>query len=293
MAPKRNFNDWFKNFKSTINSYDYYVNFEKVYFNVEAIKISLNLMNSLIGSKKIEEDFEALMTRYPEIITCIPILIAVRLKDIGKNGLEILDDGTPMIYNFNKKTNTSDEYKKFMYKTGLFELLSNHLINNLVDYVTGVETGMDSNGRKNRGGKNMEALVESYIKATGCKYYTEMQIAEVEKKYKLDLSALSNNGKTVKRFDFIVESEGHVYGFEVNFYASGGSKLNETARSYKMLAEEAKNINGFSLVWITDGAGWQSARNNLEETFDIFDNVYCIDDLDKGVLNQLFNNKIF
>ena len=56
---------------------------------------------------------------------------------------------------------------KFMRKTGLFDLMENHIVNNLVDYVTGIETGLDSNGRKNRGGHLMENLVEGFLCKAG------------------------------------------------------------------------------------------------------------------------------
>ena len=115
-----------------------------------------------------------------------------------------------------------------------------------------------------------------------------MYLADVEKTWNLDLSSISNQGKAKKRFDFVVNKGGTVYAVETNFYSSGGSKLNETARSYKTIALEAKNIEGFAFVWFTDGQGWKSARNNLEETFDVLDNMYCITDLENGIVKELF-----
>ncbi len=286
----RNFDVWLSNFKNTLYGYDYYVDFEKVYANVGCIRVELNIMNSLIGSKNIEKDFENILEKYPEIIRCIPILLAVRLRDI-KNNFEIMDEGEISRYDFTFVRNTPEEYKKFMRQSGLFDLISNHLVNNLVDYVTGVETGLDSNGRKNRGGKKMEQLVETFILETGQNYRKEVRIDEIERIFDLDLSSLSNSGKAVKRFDFVVESRGHIYGIEVNFYSGGGSKLNETARSYKMLAEESKDIDNFTFVWITDGPGWKSARNNLEETFDVLKTIYSINDLENGALYELFRQE--
>ena len=195
-------------------------------------------------------------------------------------------------YNFKKMTMPVEQYKIFMRKTGLFDLMKNHIINNLVDYVTGVETGLDSNGRKNRGGHLMENLVESYIKKAGFikekNYFKEMYISEITEKWRVDLSAISNQGKTEKRFDFVIKTENMIYGIETNFYSSGGSKLNETARSYKTLALETETILNFTFVWFTDGKGWISARNNLEETFDIMENIYNIDDLENGVISEVF-----
>lgn len=195
-------------------------------------------------------------------------------------------------YNFKKMTMPVEQYKIFMRKTGLFDLMKNHIINNLVDYVTGVETGLDSNGRKNRGGHLMENLVESYIKKAGFikekNYFKEMYISEITEKWGVDLSAISNQGKAEKRFDFVIKTENMIYGIETNFYSSGGSKLNETARSYKTLALETETILNFTFVWFTDGKGWISARNNLEETFDIMENIYNINDLENGVISEVF-----
>lgn len=104
----------------------------------------------------------------------------------------------------------------------------------------------------------------------------------------IDLSAISNQGKTEKRFDFVVKTENMIYGIETNFYGGGGSKLNETARSYKTLALEADTIEGFTFVWFTDGKGWMKARNNLEETFDVLEHVYNIEDLEDGIIERVF-----
>ena len=178
-----------------------------------------------------------------------------------------------------------------MRKTGLFDLLENHIISNLLDYATGVETGLDSNGRKNRGGHLMEDLVEIFIFKAGFikgkSYFKEMYIHEITEKWGIDLSAISNQGKAEKRFDFVIKTENMIYGIETSFYASGGSKLNETARSYKQIAQEAATIDGFEFVWFTDGSGWTSARHNLEETFDVMENIYSIDDLENNIINEI------
>lgn len=284
---KRDFNKWLNTFRSSICDYKFYVDFEKVYGNVENIKVELNILNSLIGSKNIENDFKNLVEEYPKVLKCIPILLAVRSREIYA-----IDSDGEYWFNFVKQNYSIDEYIMFMRKTGLFSLISDHLINNLVDYVTGVEVGLDSNGRKNRGGHLMEDLVESYFVQAGLQrnvdYFKEMYLSDVEKQWNLDLSNISNQGKAKKRFDFVVKKGETVYAVETNFYSSGGSKLNETARSYKTIALEAKEIDGFAFVWFTDGQGWKSARNNLEETFDVLDNMYCITDLENGIVKELF-----
>ena len=282
---KRNFNEWFSNFTDSIATYEYYTDFDVVYKNIDKIKVELNIMNSLIGSKNIESDFDLLFKRYPEIRNCIPLLIAVREKEI-----KVIDDGEKLKYNFTS-INDVDLLKRFMRKTGLLDLISNHLVNNLVDYATGVEVGLGSNGRKNRGGHLMEDVLKGFIEQAGFikdkNYFKEMYLKDIEQRWNVDLSMLSNLGKVAKRFDYVVKTNNCIYAFETNFYSSNGSKLNETARSYKMLAEESKNIKGFAFIWITDGLGWQGAKNNLEETFDVMENIYNIKDLENGKLLEI------
>lgn len=282
---KRNFKEWFNTFTDSIATYEYYTDFNTVYKNIDKIKVELNIMNSLVGSKNIENDFDNLFKKYPEIRKCLPLLIAVREKEI-----KVVDDGEKLKYNF---TNIDDIVllKRFMRKTGLFDLISNHLVSNLVDYATGVEVGLGSNGRKNRGGHLMEDVLQGFIEKEGFvlnqNYFKEMYLKDIEHKWNIDLSSLSNLGKVAKRFDYVVKTDNCIYAFETNFYSSSGSKLNETARSYKMIAEESKNIKGFAFVWVTDGLGWVDARNNLEETFDIMDNLYNIKDLSNGKLKEI------
>lgn len=284
---KRNFEEWLTSFRESIADYSYYVDFEKVYQNVDNIKIELNILNSLIGSSDIENDFESLVHRYPEVLKCIPILLAVRANEIYA-----MDVDGAFTYNFKGRNLSIEQYKIFMRKTGLFDLISEHIINNLVDYVLGVETGLDSNGRKNRGGHLMENLVESFICKAGFikgkSYFKEMYIHQIEEKWNIDLSAISNQGKMEKRFDFVIKTPKMVYGIETNFYGSGGSKLNETARSYKTLALETKGMRDyFTFVWFTDGKGWASAKHNLEETFDIMEHLYNISDMENGIIAEV------
>lgn len=289
----RDFNTWLSGFRDSIADYGYYIDFEKVHRNVDNIKVELNILNSLIGSKNIEADFENLMKKYPEVLKCIPLLLAVRTNEIycqDENGGHLFQ------FDFGKYPPHSqahyEKYKYFMQETGLFDLLENHIVNNLVDYATGVETGLDSNGRKNRGGHLMENLVENFIQKGGFvkgeNYFKEMYIHQITEKWGIDLSAISNQGKMEKRFDFVVKTPTMIYGIETNFYGSGGSKLNETARSYKTLSLETDTIDGFTFVWFTDGKGWTSARNNLEETFDVMEHIYNIKDLENGIITEVF-----
>lgn len=282
----RNFTAWLKTFKDSIATWDYYTDFPKVYTNVEKYKIELNLLNSLVGSKNIEQDFKNLVTKYPEVLRVIPLLLAKRDDNVRITEIEGSFD-----FNFKVLNYAVDDYVLFMNNTGLFDLLENRIVRDLVDYATGVEVGMDTNGRKNRTGKVMEDIVENYLQKAGFKrdvnYFKEMYKSDIEERFGLDLSLISNDGKSEKRFDFVVKTNNRVYAIETNFYSSSGSKLNETARSYELLYRQSSNIKDFTFVWITDGSGWNTAKNNLQQTFDVMPTIFNLNDLENGVLNTL------
>ena len=226
----RDFNQWINNFKSSISNYGYYVDFAKIYKLAEKYKIELNILNSLIGSKNIETEFKNIIIKYPATLEVIPMLLAVRSNEIF-----VKDLADEYLFKFNKLVYSVNDYVKFMKETGLFELLQNHIINNLYDYLLGVEVGLDSNGRKNRGGHLMEDLVEKYIQKAGFQknvnYFKEMYTSEIESKWKIDLSILKGEIKATKRWDYVIKTNDQIYVIETNFYSTQGSKLNETARS--------------------------------------------------------------
>ena len=205
-------------------------------------------------------------------------------------------------YNFKRQNYSDDDYVLFMRKTGLFDLLTNHLISNLYDYVLGVEVGLDTNARKNRTGTAMETLVESYLIKAGFvkdkNYFKQLTKSKLEENFKVDLSSIklneifkTNGSSSEKRFDFVVVYGEKYYIIETNFYSTGGSKLNEVARSYKELTLEFKNLSNIEFIWITDGKGWHSAKRNLNETFDILPHLYNINDLDNNVLEKVILKK--
>ncbi|MCW6678498.1 type II restriction endonuclease [Anaerococcus sp. NML200574] len=282
----RDFNNWLSTFTNYLRTYEYYVDFEKVYRNANKYKVELNILNSLIGSKNIEIDFHNLVEKYPECLKAVPILLAVRSIEIYA-----FDDNGDFVYSFDKVNQSPEQYMYFMRETGLFDLMENKITSNLFDYAMGVETGLDSNARKNRGGHIMEELVEDFIIDAGfvkdVDYFKEMYAKNVESLWDIDLGLIVNEGKTSKRFDYVIKTDNNIYAIETNFYNSGGSKLNETSRSYKNLAIEAKNIEGFKFIWITDGFGWKSAKRNLQETFECMDLIFNINDLKNGILKEV------
>ena len=283
----RDFNVWFSTCTDTIATWTYYTDFNKVYKNTDEFKDELNILNGLVGQSDIETEFKRIVSKYPNVLRAIPILIAKREKEIVIN-----DPNKKYIFNFKTPNYTVDEYTMFMRNTGLFDLLERHIIHSLIDYVMGVEVGMDTNGRKSRTGDAMEDLVEAFIVKSGFEkdktYFKEMYISSIEKNWNIDLSSISNTGKTEKRFDFVIKTNSMIYAIETNFYNSQGSKPNETARSYKTIALESKDIEGFTFVWFTDGKGWIPSRHNLEETFDVMEHIYNIKDLENGIIGEVF-----
>ncbi len=256
------FNDFMKPLKETHFSLKDYVDFPKVAANVEAISIKLNQLNYLIGQEDMAKAVERLWEENPKVFSVLDILIAVRTKDKKK---AIDENGN--IHLVSDYFTSPEQVTKFLNDTGLTEVFQKKQIKNLVDYVFGVEVGLDSNARKNRGGHIMEDLVANIFDKHGISYKQEVYYTEFPE----IVRAL---GADNKRFDFVVKAKDKTYLIEANFYTGGGSKLNEVARSYSELAPKINAVPGFEFVWITDGIGWESARNKLEEAFAHIPSVY-------------------
>ena len=256
------FNDFMKPLKETHFSLKDYVDFPKVAVNVEAISIKLNQLNYLIGQEDMAKAVERLWEENSKVFSVLDILIAVRTKDKKK---AIDENGN--IHLVSDYFTSPEQVTKFLNDTGLTEVFQKKQIKNLVDYVFGVEVGLDSNARKNRGGHIMEDLVANIFDKHGISYKQEVYYTEFPE----IVRAL---GADNKRFDFVVKTKGKTYLIEANFYTGGGSKLNEVARSYSELAPKINAVPGFEFVWITDGIGWESARNKLEEAFAHIPSVY-------------------
>lgn len=285
---KQEFKDLIDNLRNTIADYKYYTDFDKVYRNVNSIKLELNILNSLIGSENIESDFIQIINDYPRTLKVIPLLLAIRKS---RNNVPVMD-GELINFKFNKRELSDQDYLKFMEESGLFDLLKNSKIKNLFDYVTGVEVGLDTNARKNRTGSTMENIVESFIKSTNHVAYTkETTKAEIKKLYGIDLDMYLTSEESLKvaekRFDFVIKTSKNLFLIETNFYSGGGSKLNETARSFKSLALDFSNNSDVSFIWITDGVGWKKAKRNLRETYDVMKHLYTLTDLENRILNKI------
>lgn len=239
----------------------FFSDFEKITANVDAISIKLNQLNYLVGKDNMEEAVRRLWDENPKVFSVLDILIAVRASDkkkaIARNGQ------IQLIENFFK---TPEGVIEYLEDTGLKQVLQDKHVTNLVDYVFGVETGLDTNARKNRSGDIMGNKVAEIFQEKGIDFRREVYSTEFE-----EMKCL---GEDRKRFDFVIETETKTYLIEVNFYSGGGSKLNEVARAYSELAPKINQFDNYEFVWITDGVGWNSARSKLEEAFYAIPSVY-------------------
>lgn len=259
--------------KETNATLDFFCDFEKISSNVERIRMKLNQLNYLIGQPDMDEAVKNLWEENPKVFSVLDILIAVRKADCKK----VLDeDGNVRM--LESYYDNVDKVLTFIDKTGLKGILLNKKITNLVDYVFGVETGLDTNARKNRSGSLMEDRVEQIFREAGIGFFREV--------YSTEYPELSILGEDKKRFDFVVDTPNQVYLIEVNFYSSGGSKLNEVARSYSELAPKINAVKGFRFVWITDGQGWMSARNKLEEAYYLIPDLYNLSNIHE-LINEI------
>lgn len=267
---REQFDVFMSQLKETNATLDFYCDFKKIAANVEAISIKLNQLNYLIGQEDMDAAIRRLWDENKSVFSVLEILIAVRSSD---NKKAIMADGDVKM--LNDFFNDVEGVIEYIHGTGLCEVFQNKKITNLVDYVFGVETGLDTNARKNRSGHLMEGQVASIFDKAGVAYREEV--------YSTEYPALSVLGEDKKRFDFVVETNRCTYLMEVNFYSGGGSKLNEVARAYSELSPKINTVDGFEFVWITDGIGWKSARNKLEEAFYAIPNVYNLTTIEEFI----------
>ena len=256
------FSTFMSQLKDTNQTLDFFCDFDKIHNNVENIKLSLCMLNSLIGTSDLRSAVETIWRRDKSAFNVMDILIAVRSEG-KKKVLNSLGECVILDSLFD----SVDGVIEFLKDTGLAEVLQSQKITNLVDYVFGVETGLDSNARKNRSGHVMENVVAEIFDNNNIDYRTEVYSSEWTEM----TQAL---GDDEKRFDFVIETPQKIYLIEVNFYSGGGSKLNEIARSYSDIAPKINAVEGFEFVWITDGIGWNSAKNKLQEAFNIIPSIY-------------------
>lgn len=281
------------NLNDSIRYWDYFVNWEKVLGNTRDLEVDLNIMNYLIGKDDIEKEFGYLLKKHPQIVRLIPVLLACRenqfkiLTDLSGGNLKYED------FSFKNKKSLSEaeiaNAVRFAKETGLLKIFKDKTIKNVIDYTVGIEVGLDSNGRKNRGGTAMETVVETFIadicKSQGFSYMKQATSEKVFAEWKLKLSV----DKSSRRFDFAVYNSKTLYLIETNYYGGGGSKLKATAGEYKSLYDFISK-DGHKFIWITDGLGWESTTRPLEETFNHIEYLLNLKMLTVGLLKDIITS---
>lgn len=271
--------------------WSYFVNWEKVFENTKKIELALNTLNYLIGKENFDEEFEFLLKEHPEVIKVIPALVVRDGKDKKKFKILVDYKNKRLVYedyDFTKRHPTEadiERYLTFVKETGLHDLIVSNRIKSLVDYMIGVEAGLDSNGRKNRGGKAMESIVEAFLhdvcKKQGFRYLKEATAGRIKE----ELGYAVPVDRSSRRYDFVIDNGKELFIVETNFYGGGGSKLKSTAGEYRNLYDV---LGGqFKFFWITDGLGWKTTARPLRETFDHNDYLFNLDMLERGILKHL------
>lgn len=267
---KIDFNTFLSQLKETNATLDFFCDFDKIKNYVEDVEISLNTLNFLIGQKDMESAIRKLWDRNKGCFEDLEILIAVR-----KNSEKKVIDEDGNVRRIRHYFESADGVITFIKETGLQKVFQDKNIKNLVDYVFGVETGLDTNARKNRSGDLMANRVASVFANNGVTYQREINSST--------LPGLEILGKDEKRFDFVIKTSKKTYLIEVNFYSGGGSKLTEVARSYSDIGPKINSLPQYEFVWITDGKGWESAKNKLEEAYSIIPELYNLTTLEKFI----------
>ena len=258
----KDFNKFMSQLSETNATLDFYSDFNKIRNNVSEIALSLNSLNFLLGKENLREAVTMLWNRDKKAFDVLDILIATRRKDKKKF---IDNDGKP--YLISSLFTSIDGVMKFLEETGLSEVFMRKDVKDLVDYVFGVETGLDTNARKNRSGDITETLLHRILNNNGIAHRMEVYSSEFP-----EIKAVL--GEDEKRFDFVIKTKKRTFLIELNFYSGGGSKLNEVARAYRELAPIVNGVKGYEFVWITDGEGWNSAKNKLAEAYNDIPRMY-------------------
>lgn len=282
--------------KDSIKTWDYFINWDKVENNVAGIKIELNILNSLIGSENFDEDFIRLITRYPEIVRTFLPLLAVRGEYINVISDLEWGDFNEKLYDFNPGGKVDDElaseYMDYFHKSKLINLFQDGKISDFVDYVYGVEVGLDTNGRKNRGGTLMENVVEYMILATirdknNIEFLPKANPNEIKRRWGVKISI----EKASHTFDYAIfnNKTGKLFVIESNFFNDGGSKLKSVCGEFRSLHRTLKK-QGIGFIWITDGKGWTTTKNQLEDAYMEIDHLINLKLIEMGLLNAIIES---
>lgn len=283
------------NLNDSIRYWDYFVNWDKVIGNTKDLEVDLNILNYLIGKENIEKEFKYLLKKHPQILRLIPVLLACRERDFKI--LTNFSGGNLKYEDFSFKTSSKlsdtelSKVVRFSRETGLLNLFKNKTIKNIVDYTIGVEVGLNSNGRKNRGGTTMENIVEVFVNSVCARFKFNYVKEATSKKVLENWGIKLRVDKSSRRFDFALFNGINLYLIETNYYGGGGSKLKSTAGEYKSLYDFLTN-DGHKFIWITDGPGWKNTSRPLEETFNHIEYLLNLKMLTDGLLEDIIVNNL-
>ena len=272
MKNSLNFEVFLSTLQKTNKKLGYFVDFAKCDQNVQDISIHLHTLNFLLGKSDLKDAINELFRVNKECFKVLNFLIAIRDKN------ENLFDKNLNLIALKDYFNAPQKIYDFFIESGLAEIFMNNKIKNLHDYVFGIEVGLDTNARKNRGGKTMEALIANKFRAENLNFFQQTKTQ--------DLGV--NLGSDVKKFDFVIKTNTQIYLIETNFYNVGGSKLNEVARAYIEISQKISDCTDLKFVWITDGQGWLDAENKLEEAYKSVEiyNLANLDDFIRKIKND-------
>ena len=269
--------DFLNTLLETNHTYEFYVNWEKVYNNLENKVVEISILNSLnkVPANELESKFRDIIVKYSEVVPLLPLILAIRNKKVPIFNVE---DKSSKIINFSKKGFNVDEIVEFSVKTGLLNLFNN--IDDLYSYLVGTEVGLDTNARKNRSGTIFEdavgTLLEEKIRnLEGFHIVKEDDDVDIHRNKRFDYAIYKNNIPKIV--------------FECNFYNSTGSKPIEVAHAYANLQTDIDNAN-LLFIWVTDGQGWNkmfSTLMNVAEEIEFIVNYTMLDNLLDDILADL------
>ncbi|MDR0912693.1 MAG: type II restriction endonuclease [Methanobrevibacter sp.] len=267
--------DFLETLLPTNRTYGFFVNWEKVFSNLENKIVEISILNSLskLPKEKVEIKFKEIIIKYPECIPILPAILAIRDKKLDVFDLE---NQTIKKFDFSSQKFNTKDIVDFSKETGLLNLFNE--IDDLYSYLTGTEVGLDTNGRKNRSGHIFENIVGNLLN----------DIVKDKKNYTLKIEDIINLKNRTKRFDFIVyEKNKPRVVFECNFYNTTGSKPIETANAYIDLQEQISDLN-MTFIWVTDGFGWKKMFTSLKPAMKNIDYVLNYNLLKDNVEKILF-----
>ncbi len=295
--PERVFQHLIATLTDTINDWSYFVNWSKVSENTKKASRLLNLMNSLVGHDNPAQELTDILTEYPDTAKLLPVLLAYRFKPAEKYRIKIIKEYKTKFeydtYDFSAKGALPkadiERLVEFAERSGFLSQLANKNIKSLPDYFFGVEVGLDSNGRKNRGGTAMETMLEHFVADICARHGFEYIAQATAPKVKAKWGKMITVEKSSRKIDFAVNTPEKLYLIEANFYGGGGSKLKSTAGEYKTDFRRW-TADGHQFIWVTDGAGWVGTQRPLQETFDDTDYILNLDMVVQGLLEGIITD---